>query len=202
MDRRRVFLSLSIAAVTAGTGSVLSASHPTVNPVESLASKVMAKLIAGDPVAAVAGIHEPRAWDVPHASADRHKVSEDLGVLLKEFGKNLWSARGGGRGVLRAAGGRSRRSLLAVSAERWNRLAHHLSCELFKSGSGSRRARVHKGLGLLGASLRLSGPGPEPPGIDGSYGANRKDFLRTVAPRMSKDEVESALAQIVGQRPI
>ena len=163
MDRRRVFLSLSIAAVTAGTGSVLSASHPTVDPVESLASKVMAKLIAGDPVAAVAGIHEPRAWDVPHASADRHKVAEDLGVPRRNLERSLVRAW---RGPWRSTSCRWQEQTFPIGSlcQRWNRLAHHLSCELFKSGSGSRRARVHKGLGLRelrSVSLGLDRSRPE-----------------------------------------
>src|SRR5664279_1082357 len=87
MHKRTHVISLLIAAVPAAGGTALSASHPKANPVASLASQVMTKLIAGDPVGAIARIHEPSTWDAAKASADRNGAAEGLGMLLREFGK-------------------------------------------------------------------------------------------------------------------
>jgi hypothetical protein len=88
MRRRGLLLVLTIAAVPAmGARSAAAAAHATDAEVDALASAVMAKLTAGKPGAAVARIHEPRAWDGQRAADDRQKVSAHLATLLKEFGK-------------------------------------------------------------------------------------------------------------------
>jgi hypothetical protein len=179
----------------------LSASQATGASVEALASKVMAKLIAGDPVAVVARIHEPRTWDVPHASADRHKVSEDLGVLLREFGKISGP---------RAADNVTFYELQVAGADvpYWQALPNvgidsrlTYRANFSKVGPGIVALAFTKASGfweLRSVSL----------GLDRSRSESKEAivrigriFLGVIAPQMSKDEVERALAQIVGQQP-
>jgi hypothetical protein len=202
MHRRRVFLSLSIAAVIAGGGGALPTSQATADSVESLASKVMGKLVAGDAIATVARIHEPRAWDVARASSDRHKVSEDLGVLLKEFGKIS---------APRVAGAVTFYELQVAGADvpYWRSLPNAgidsritYRANFSRVGPGIVALAFTRASGyweLRSVSLGLDRNSPESKEAMMRIG---RVFLGAIAPRMSKDEVESALAQIVGQQPI
>ena len=202
MHKRTLMISLSIAALTAGGGTVFSASRPKVDPVEYLASQVMTKLIAGDAVGAVARIHEPSAWDAAHASADRQKVAEDLDVLLKEFGRI--SAPSLARNVafyeLQVAG---------ADLPYWQSLQNR--------GIDSRLIyRVNftsVGPGILALEFtRASGSWELRSvslGLDRSLPRSKEAmvrigriFLTTAAPGMSKAQIENALAQIVGQQTI
>lgn len=201
MHRRRLLASLAIAAVIAGEGITLSASQPTANPVESLASKVMAKLIAGDTATAVARIHEPRAWDVTRASADRHKVSEDLGVLVREFGK-ISAPRVAGPVTfyeLQVAGADVPYWQSLPNAGIDSRMIYRVNFS--KVGPGIVALAFTKASGsweLRSVSLGLDSSRPESKGAMVRIG---RTFLGVVAPRMSKDEIESALAQIVALQP-
>jgi hypothetical protein len=84
---------LAIATFCAALG-LLAASAPASastappsNPVESLASSILAKLVAGDVTAVTAGLHEPPNWDKARAADDRRQGAEQLGPLLEDFGK-------------------------------------------------------------------------------------------------------------------
>ncbi len=162
----------------------------------------MAKLIAGDPVAAVARIHEPRHWDVPHASADRRKVSEDLGVLLKEFGK-ISAPRVAGVVTfyeLQVAGADAPYWQSLPNAGIDSRITYRASFS--RVGSGIVALAFTRASGsweLRSVSLGLDRSRPESKEAMVRIG---RIFLGAIAPQMSKDEVESALAQIVGQQPI
>ena len=202
MPQRLIVLSLSIAAAMAGGGIALSASPRAVAPVESLASMVMAKLIAGDTVAAVARIHEPSAWDMAHAAADRDKVVEHLGVLLKEFGKIS---------APRLAGTLAYYELQVAGADvpYWQSLPNRgidsqltYRVNFSKVGPGIVALAFTWASGaweLRSVSLGLDRSRPESKEAMVRIG---RVFLGAVAPGMSKAQIENALAQIVGEQTI
>ena len=202
MPQRLIVLSLSIAAAMAGGGIALSASPRAVAPVESLASMVMAKLIAGDTVAAVARIHEPSAWDMAHAAADRDKVVEHLGVLLKEFGKIS---------APRLAGTLAYYELQVAGADvpYWQSLPNRgidsqltYRVNFSKVGPGIVALAFTRASGsweLRSVSLGLDRSRPESKEAMVRIG---RVFLGAVAPGMSKAQIENALAQIVGEQTI
>jgi hypothetical protein len=162
----------------------------------------MTKLIAGDPAGAVARIHEPNAWDAAKASADRDKVAENLGVLLKEFGKisapsltsnvAFYELQVAGADVpywqsLRNRGIDSR----LIYRVNFSSVGPGIVALEFTRASGSWELR----------SVSL--------GLDRSLPKSKEAMLRigraflgTVAPGMSKAQIENALPQIIGQQTI
>ena len=199
MHQRRIVIFLSIAAVIAGGGIALSASQPTGDPVESLVSKVIAKLLVGDAVGAVARIHEPSAWDGARVSADRQQVSEHLGVLLKEFGKIS---------APRLAGTVAFYELQVAGADLpyWQSLPNRgIDSRLTYRVNFSR-----VGPGIVAFEFTRASGAPElrsvSLGLDVTFPESKESmmrigrtFLRAAAPGMSKDQIENALAQIVGR---
>jgi len=192
-------------AVTAGGGIASSASNPTAYPVESLASEVMAKLTAGDRVAAVARIHEPSAWDMAHAAADRDKVVEHLGVLLKEFGRISAPHLAHLAGTvafyeLQVAGGDVPywQSLPNYGID--SRLTYRVNFS--RVGPGVVVLAFTRASGfweLRSVSLGLDQSRPESKEAMVRIG---RVFLGAVAPGMSKAQIENALVQILGQKTI
>jgi hypothetical protein len=199
MHPTRVVLALLLAAVPLGGGPALGAPSSPIKPVESIASKVMAKLMAGDPAAAVARIHEPRAWEPARASADRRKVSEDLRVLLNEFGRIS---------APRVASDVTYFELQVAGADvpYWQALPNSgidlrttYRASFSKVGPGIVAltfTRVSGSWELRSISLGLDRSRPESKEAMVRIG---RVFLRAVFPGRSHEEIESTLARIVGQ---
>jgi hypothetical protein len=198
MNHRRLLLPLTIVAVIVLTIPGV-ASPTTVDDVEPLASGVMANLTAGNPRGAIARIHEPRAWDGPRAADDRQKASEHFATLLKEFGKIS---------APRLAGAVAFYELQVAGADvpYWQSLPNFgidstvtYLVKFSRVGPGIvalRFTRASASLELRSISLGLDRSRPESKEAMMRIG---RIFLRG---RMPNQEIESALARILGQEPI